>query len=130
MKNRLAVGALASVVAGLALAAPAQAAGTYQFSCSIGRLGQDPCGSQITVPNGEILRVNLVSSGGKSVSFCARNAENGDDLGCTANEVNPGAAETTIWQNGTGNALNIQVYADADDVVNTVANGNFRVAAG
>lgn len=124
-----ATAALAAPVALLWSAPAALAAGDYNFSCDIGRYGADPCGPSITVPNGEILRVNLVSSGGKMITFCATAADGGNEFGC-ADGINPGAIETTVWQNDTGSTTDVQIRADADGLVNTLAQGNYRVVTG
>ena len=129
MKRLLPPALLGVFVAGLAFAPTAQAAGQYSFSCSIGRYGADPCGAAFDVRVGEIVRVNLVSSGGKSVGFCATNASTGATYQCTAKNINPGAVTTTVWQNHTSSTRRVRMTADAASLVNVTANGNFLVVS-
>lgn len=122
------VATTATLTAALLLAATATAnAATYSFACKTPRFfGSAPCGSPFTVHANEIVRVNLVSSGGHEVLFSGYVED--DEVGETG-YLHPGAAETVLWQNNRGHDVTMEVYARtaSDDHIEVLAQGNYRV---
>lgn len=111
----------------LLVCASAAYADTESFACKTPRFfGSAECGAPFTVHPHDIVRVNLVSSGGHEVYFAGY--VDGDYVG-DAGYLHPGAAETFLWQNNRTNDVTMQVYAKTHptDHTEVLAQGNYRI---
>ncbi|MDT9682883.1 hypothetical protein RND61_12485 [Streptomyces sp. TRM76323] len=115
------------VVAGaFASATPARAA-TYPLDCLItGGPAYTGCSGKLTVHPGQRLDVDLVSSGGKQVRFCAEPFGGGIDFECSG-WLNPGAHTATVWRNGTGQTKYVQLIAGKRATVHVHAQGRYHI---
>ncbi|QIS18267.1 hypothetical protein [Nocardia terpenica] len=111
------------------VAGQASAAGPLDFDCILQRVGWASCNptqGSMHVGAGQSLSVNLISSGGTQVKFCAETAGQSDDLGCT-DGVNPGANTTLVWRN-TGGDRDVTILAKPTYSLATVeAKGNYTI---
>ncbi|MGQ0574293.1 MAG: hypothetical protein ACT4RN_08820 [Pseudonocardia sp.] len=116
------------MIATMLLGAGVANAATYSFACKPPQfVGSGPCGGPFVVRANDIVRVNLVSSGGHKVLFYAY--VDGSKVGET-DLLDPGAAEAVAWQNNTGHDVTVQMYAKTaydDYEVQVLAKGNYRV---
>jgi len=94
-----------------------------RFNCSIGRLGEDPCGKRsYGVLAGKYVKIALAGSGGKEIFFKIFSTRTGKELGSV--DMDAGDREL-IWTNTTRHRVNVRFSADASGTVNTVAQGKF-----
>jgi hypothetical protein len=111
----------------MVVCASAAYADTESFACKTPRFfGSTPCGAPFTVHPHDIVRVNLVSSGGHKVEFSGY--VDGEHVGDT-DYLHPGAVETYLWQNNGTNDVTMQVYAKTrpSDRTEVLAQGNYRI---
>ena len=101
---------------------------TYSFSCRLPRLGTSAdCGAPVVMQPNDIFHINLVSSGGKEVTFCGK--ADGKLVNCIK-QMHPGQAETVLWQNSSPKPITMQAEAKAENFppyVHVLAQGNYRV---
>jgi hypothetical protein len=124
-------GALAAVTA-LTLAGGFAATGsahaeTHPLDCLIDTLAYKVCSGKLTIQVGQRLEVDLVSSGGHKLEFCAEPYGGGNDIDCTEDWVNPGANTQLVWHNGTAGPKDVQLIVGRQFVTTVHAKGNYHV---
>lgn len=98
---------------------------SYDFNCSIPRIGSNQCGPVITLKPKQVLSVDLISSGGKSVTFIATDSDSGAQL-ATTDWLTPGSGTTKIFSAGN-RAKSVRVLADASGWTTVTAKGRYNV---
>ncbi|MGA4846157.1 hypothetical protein ACOBQB_07790 [Streptomyces sp. G5(2025)] len=123
-------GVVAALTA-LTLAGTIASAGTahaesHRLDCLVDTLAYKVCSGKLTLQVGQRLEVDLVSSGGHQLQFCAEPHGGGIDLDCTG-WVNPGASTQLVWHNGTAGPKDVQLIVGRKYPTTVLARGSYHV---
>ncbi|ORT56633.1 hypothetical protein [Streptomyces sp. CB03238] len=116
----------ALTLAGTLASAGTAHAETHRLDCVVNTLAYKVRSGKLTLQVGQRLEVDLVSSGGHKLQFCAEPYGGGIDHGCTC-WVNPGAHTQLVWHNGTAGAKDVQLIVGRQYPTTVHARGSFHV---
>ncbi|MGA5411275.1 hypothetical protein ACPCSC_28980 [Streptomyces lavendulocolor] len=127
IRRRGGLAALAALLlAGTIASAGTAQAETHRLDCVVDTLAYKVCSGKLTLQVGQRLEVDLVSSGGHKLRFCAEPFGGGFDHGCSG-WVNPGANTQLVWHNGTSGPKDVQLIVGRQYPTSVHARGNFHV---